>query len=79
MREVQQETESESPHPNGNPLDIRSWGECGANSRMVLEDFEATTGERNGAKVGGQGRVLKTRTTMLCFPREDEIEEVEDC
>ena len=29
------------------------------NSRIdqVLEDFEATTGERNGAKVGGQGRV----------------------
>ena len=55
---------------------------------QVLEDFEATTGERNGAKVGGQGWVptLEDGNHNAALPRsgdhsprEDEIEEVEDC
>ena len=38
---------------------------------QVLEDFETTTGEKNGAKVGGHGRVpaLEDKNHNAALPR----------
>ena len=86
-REDRQETQPESPHPSENHLDIHPmWADSRVN--QVLKDFETATGQRNGAKIGGQRRVPAFKdwnhnaALPQCgnhTPREDEVEKEEDC